>query len=186
MTAVLNFGQHKGKKLDDLPFPYLQFLTYWKPEVVDGRVVIQHSGMDLVSNLVGNSEFYLLNETSILPSGNPLKSRAWWAVLVSPSTSENERIEMVARNAIHIDEMQKANGFPRSARYVAHFWVWCNRRELVIQARDYVRENKLCLKCGTQLVPIADRRSNGVEHHTDWDTRMLHKQCFSLLLRMDQ
>jgi len=39
-----------------------------------------------------------------------------------------------------------------------------------------------CAECGNRLVPIGSARANGKEHG-DWDSRMLHKQCWVALQR---
>ena len=43
------------------------------------------------------------------------------------------------------------------------------------------KTGKVCLHCGKPLQTIGRQRKNGVQRHGDWDTRVLHKQCWQKL-----
>ena len=52
----------------------------------------------------------------------------------------------------------------------------------VNRAREYAKDNNMCLHCFKPLVSIGSMRSNGAGHD-DWHTRKLHKKCWQTLMR---
>ena len=38
-----------------------------------------------------------------------------------------------------------------------------------------------CLLCGKPLQVVGLQRKNGAKHHSDWDGRKFHKQCWAKL-----
>ncbi len=184
MPHILGFGKHIGKNVDNVPFTYLKWLTHWrvqpvytcdheKPEGVEFCDTVN----DLLEVLVGNADFYLRDEVDKLDPESPLKNPDWWMCLARST----DPLTIVWAHAEELDKMQVRNGF--SPRYVKSLYTFFQHRDAVDAARAAMIARRVCFACGDPIRPIADRRSNGVDHHRDWDGRLLHKKCFVKIMR---
>ena len=60
----------------------------------------------------------------------------------------------------------------------------CTEEQKIVikQARQLLKQRKLCHLCGNKLVPVGYSRQNG-KTHKDWPKREYHKKCWLSVMR---
>lgn len=167
---TLNFGKHKGKRLDDCPTAYILWLSNRE---LQGGYPIENAMETEIYDAIWSQRETILASCFCgknVPIGNH-DSMCYGSVL--GSTFQETLNKMTS-----LIESQE-DKFRLATRLQPLHWVIKNRPNVVKAARDYLDQG-LCWHCQGKLVPIGNSRANGKEHD-DWPSRRLHKQCWKQL-----
>lgn len=145
MEYKLTFGEHIGKRLSEVPLPYLQWLTHWHktprhhPEHPRGIVLSDASLKKVYYELCNVRGIYELPvNKSRLPEGNALREPAWWDGL--QAASDKDKIMYVWNCVDQVDAARESVGWKTMDKsFREDLYTWINHREAVIAARDAFR-----------------------------------------------
>jgi uncharacterized protein (DUF3820 family) len=166
---VLDFGKYRGRRLGDVPFWYLRFLSLWRWR--EGHLV------DIMQEYI-ESQTQEYNFSGGMSRLDATGARALQDLYNFARAGEIHH----ACKVIRLHQKLLAGAVRVSDFIASRLFVRTDKSDYMDAARAILMHRRLCMECGGPLVAIGSARENGAPHD-DWEGRVLHKKCWISLNR---
>ena len=163
---VLSFGKYCGKKLHQVPWEYVRWLSGY---MNNGRSVVTEWLKDSAESLMDVIDDEEAAKRHVLENYG-IKDFPWKRGMT------HAEVRTMLYNGWNTGVIKKVHW--DTYGIMAWKYVYNHQTEAIGKACDYLlRERRICCYCGERLVPIGSARANG-RGHDDWHGRKLHKTCY--------
>lgn len=186
---MLTFGKYRGKTIDQIKnHGYIKYLSNYDyglyctkniehdkcDDTCQFRLGIYDRHLQYLNHIFLNKEAYISYWNDI----DTNKNRIWNEL--EQINDKIEQIRLIYNNRDYFN-YETIKWLTSQTRKFSTFYLILYQSDTIQEVRKYLTDKRICLHCGKIMPAIGSHRTNGADHD-DWETRMLHKACFKLLL----
>lgn len=164
---MLTFGKYKGKDIKDITdSKYFQYLSDYSYSVSYTFEDSSISAKLIIDDLHFHNLNYILKNLE-----NP---EIFNKIAEVPNITD--KIKILYDNRKYFEKNINYNIINK---IFSNFYLYLNHNDIILETRKYLKETKICAKCG-----VKHNDNNEVETEVDnWNTNIICKKCFIKLLK---